>query len=211
MNGVTRKTSETTKGNRKKSLGLHLIDENFILDKSYMDFVHSDKGVTFKPSQKFLDELNSKKRNISNVNYNLKRDGGAPEYAITNATYYTLKDYANAGWSLAAGDMNNDQSEDLVIGAPVYSFTNAYQTGIAFVILSRNGNLPMTTLKLDDTADYILYSPDPHMNSSKFGQAVEVLDINLDGYNDIIVSAPSYNLENIKYQVFVQALIYLLF
>ena len=51
----------------------------------------------------------------------------------------------------------------------------------------------------DTSAAYELMPP-PGTISSRFGHAVVVLDLNQDGFNDLIVSAPSFGLQNISYQ-----------
>jgi hypothetical protein len=99
--------------------------------------------------------------------------------------------------------LNNDGSEDLIMGAPVYSKLNALQNGAVFIQLaqSKSGKLPFRTINLEEKADLILNPPEEAV-SSRFGHDITVLDLNQDGLKDIVVSAPSFGLQNITYQVF---------
>lgn len=171
--------------------------EDYVLDRSFAKFSYIGNGVLFEQSEKFKMELNRSFK--SHIEVPIQTAGVKP--LTSNASYYILNDYATLGWSMASGDVNNDKDEDLVIGAPVYSDQNAYQNGRVFVTYSKNGALPMTNLNLESSADLIIYPPDFQTNSSRFGHSIVVLDLNQDGFSDIVVSAPSYNLENIKYQV----------
>ena len=122
---------------------------------------------------------------------------------IPNTTYSINNEYANLGWSLASADLNNDQSDDLIISAPVFSTKNFYQNGAVFVVLSQQNKSTASHighLDLENTADKIIFPPKNVFNS-RFGHSVVVLDLNQDGFNDLVVGAPSYNLRNISYEV----------
>ena len=119
----------------------------------------------------------------------------------SNASYYLDKENANLGWSLFSGDINNDTFEDLLIGSPIYSDTNLYQNGALFIILNSNGSgLVLEDLNVEKQADFVVRPPSG-CTRARFGHSVAVLDLNLDGVNDLVVGAPSYNLENIIYEV----------
>ena len=66
-------------------------------------------------------------------------------------------------------------------------------------MLSKDG-FPLENINLEQNADIIINSNSSN-KYSRFGHKITVLDINQDGYNDIVVSAPSYNLDSIKYDV----------
>jgi hypothetical protein len=104
--------------------------------------------------------------------------------------------------SLESSDLNLDGSEDLIMGAPVYSRTNSFQDGAVFVQLAQKttGKLPFKTINLEEKADLVL-SPPQDTVSSRFGHSVTTLDLNRDGFIDLVVSAPSYGLQNLTYQV----------
>ena len=181
--------------NNERKIHKSSLREDLVLDKSYATFTYTETGVLFQPSEKFKIELNEKRQKaVAEFKYEAKS-------LTSNASYYVLNDYANLGWSMATGDLNNDQNDDLIVGAPVYSLQNAFQNGQVFITYAKNGALPMTNVNLEAKADFIINPPDLTTNSSKFGHSIVVLDLNQDGYNDIAISAPSYNLGKIKYQV----------
>ncbi len=108
-------------------------------------------------------------------------------------------EYANLGFSLSAGDINNDRTDDLLIGSPIFSHANAYQTGAAFLVLSvANSSVPLETLNLDTDAS-LVFRPPSGVERARFGHATLILDINQDGHQDIIIAAPSYGLASLDY------------
>jgi hypothetical protein len=167
------------------------------LDKSFANFIFKDNGIYFQPSKKFKNEF---ERSLKT--YSVIEEQQTAKSITSNSSYFILNDYATLGWSIASGDVNNDKNDDLIVGAPVYSDQNAYQNGRVFVIFSKNGALPVSNLNLEISADLIITPPDIQANSSRFGHSVVKMDLNQDGFSDIIISAPSYDLGKIKYQVF---------
>ena len=170
------------------------IDETLIQKKV------SANGLTLSQTPLFKSIL---MQNIKNYEQ-LEHDGNSYrnyESIKSNATYFVLNDYASLGWNMAVGDVNSDGSDDLIMGAPVYSLTGSYQNGVVFIKLSNHDSiLPLENIDLDHDADIIISAPLANKHT-RFGHAVKVLDLNQDGYNDIVVSAPSYNLDSIKYEV----------
>lgn len=166
-----------------------------VIDKSFMDTKLDNYGLTLSPSNKFKDSFVSKLNSLTSI-----RADKEHEKSLPNLSYYLRNEQANLGWSLAAGDLNNDQIDDLVISAPVYSKLNLYQNGAVFV-MSSNSNVQMNSIDVEKYAEVII-EPPSSVTNARFGHAVVILDINKDGFNDIVVSAPSYNLRNISYEVF---------
>lgn len=93
---------------------------------------------------------------------------------------------SKAGQAVSGGgDTNNDGKDDFVIGALQDSTAGTY-SGSAYVVLgfTRGQNtLPSGSTQLTGDGPY-----------DRFGQAVDVVeDINGDGYDDVFVSAPEYD------------------
>ncbi|KAL4222565.1 integrin [Mactra antiquata] len=88
------------------------------------------------------------------------------------------------GSVLCAADVNNDQLDDIIIGAPYYS-TNNTEEGRVYVYLNRG------MLKLDLQPEVLNGSMS---NQARFGSSIaDIGDINKDTYNDIAVGAPYEN------------------
>jgi hypothetical protein len=89
------------------------------------------------------------------------------------------------GKSNTAGDVNGDGYSDVIIGAPYYDPGDG-EFGAAFVYYGSASGL-------EDTPGWIVYGD---QIGSGFGQSVDTAgDVNGDGYADVIVSAPSYKVE----------------
>lgn len=153
-------------------------------------------GLRISSSDKFnklMDSLTkNKNKALEGEKRNLKKS--IASYTIDN-------EYANLGWSLAAADVNNDHVDDLLIGAPVFSDLNGYQNGAAYLVLSKNNSsVPLGGLNVGLKADVMLKPPN-NVQNSRFGHSVIMMDLNQDGFQDMIVAAPSYNLQKLKYEV----------
>ena len=185
------KTNQELKTKEPRLYNLLPIDENLI-EKTILN-----KGLVLSASPELKKRL-EKKTEVIEYGEKSYRNFASVH---SNSTYYVLNDYASLGWSLAVGDINLDGADDLIMGAPVYSQSSSYQNGKVFIKLSKNGSLlPLDNINLENDADIII-NPPMMKNYSRFGHAVKVMDLNQDGYSDIIISAPSYNLDSIKYEV----------
>jgi PKD repeat protein len=93
------------------------------------------------------------------------------------------------GWSVSgAGDVNGDGYKDLVIGAPLYNSTEI-RGGAAFIYhgpLSGTGSI--------SDAAWVVWGGQAE---AQLGHVVAGAgDVNGDGYDDVIISAPKYNSRN---------------
>ena len=177
--------------------------DNLKLDPSHLVKKFTPNGVLFSASENYKKQLKSNYDLLRNKIKSFEKQFEHKSNGIivnANTSYYITNENANLGWSLAAGDLNNDQSEDLIIGAPVFSNKNSYQDGAVFVVLSiSSGGLPYVNMNLEQSANMIIFPPN-NTQKSRFGHQVIVLDLNQDGFLDYVISAPSYGLENITYE-----------
>ena len=83
------------------------------------------------------------------------------------------------GHGLCLGDMNNDSYDDIIAGA---SWWNSNQGRVYIYFAGAH---------LDETVD--IYLDNPERKASRFGSQVKAGDINNDNYDDLFVTAISYN------------------
>ena len=91
------------------------------------------------------------------------------------------------GHALAAGDVNNDGYDDLIIGADGVNHGGQYDVGAVYVFLGHNGSFPVTVTDLRyDVADITVLGEFAY---GRLGRSVASGDVNNDGYDDIIIGA----------------------
>ncbi|KAJ3211421.1 integrin subunit alpha 8 [Dinochytrium kinnereticum] len=115
---------------------------------------------------------------------------------------FTDVDFAGFGNSLVVGDFNGDGIPDLVIGSPGYTLASSStpQTGAVFVIPGGASLRSISSIMIDNLkADVVSIYGDPLESASRFGSAMTVVDINGDGVDDLVVSAPWYNAVELFY------------
>nr|XP_061807375.1 integrin alpha-3-like [Nerophis lumbriciformis] len=84
------------------------------------------------------------------------------------------------GSSLAVTDLNNDNWNDLIVGAPFYFDRMKDEGGAVYIYMNENGSF-------QKTPTVVLKGP----ASSAFGNAVAAIgDVNQDGFQDFAVGAP---------------------
>jgi len=126
--------------------------------------------------------------------FNLSSLNGANGFRINGVT-----NYAYAGSSVAAGDVNGDGKADIIIGAP-YAYTSPSPgTGSVYVVY---GSTSLTSTPYDLTSSGALingtngFQINGITNKSLTGFAVAAGDFNGDGIADILIGAPSWNTNN---------------
>ncbi len=117
--------------------------------------------------------------------YIFYNDGSIPNSASSDDfTIYSSYLANNIGCSLAVGDFNADNKDDLITGA-----TSASKVFIFY----NDGALPTDP----NSADLTISD-----SSSYFGSSLVVEDINIDGKKDLIVGAPTYSTNTGRVYVF---------
>ncbi|XP_061564634.1 integrin alpha-3b [Cololabis saira] len=87
------------------------------------------------------------------------------------------------GNSLAVTDLNSDDWNDLIVGAPFYFDRMKHQGGAVYIFMNENGSF-------QKTATMVLKGP----SASGFGFAVAAIgDVNQDGFQDFAVGAPFHD------------------
>ena len=84
------------------------------------------------------------------------------------------------GWSISTSDFNKDGIDDAVIGSPGYSTDWSVNKGRAFVLIGDSSSNFNNKIILENPSD----------TSRAFGYTVNTMDLNKDGYVDVVVSAP---------------------
>ena len=100
------------------------------------------------------------------------------------------EEYDRSGTSVsAAGDINGDGIDDLIIGAPTVN-TNGSQSGRSYVVFGKTTGFgsPLPLSSLDGRNGFML---DGEATGDQSGSSVSAAgDINGDGFDDLIIGAP---------------------
>ncbi len=102
-------------------------------------------------------------------------------------TIYGDDAHENSGFAVASGDVNNDNYDDIIIGAPAANPHGYWHQGTTYIVFSFSFPLPPYVLDLNLwPADITIYGDD---DEDRLGSTVASGDINNNGYNDIIIGS----------------------
>jgi len=111
--------------------------------------------------------------------------------------YQTRLKYSRLGEHITSGDINNDGFVDAIISAPLFSSSGNYQQGRVYILYGTVNGLPLSELLVETSSDQIL---DGLEKNERFGTSSVVIDLNADGLNDLVVSAPSTDSPTLDYR-----------
>ncbi|NQV51361.1 MAG: FG-GAP repeat protein [Candidatus Marinimicrobia bacterium] len=102
--------------------------------------------------------------------------------SIADVIMTGTEEYENFGYSVApVGDVNNDGYDDVIVGA--FGFNNS--SGRSYIFFGGSN--------MNSSPDVIMSGVGGSFSRHKFGQSVSMAgDVNNDGYDDVLVAAPSY-------------------
>jgi hypothetical protein len=100
---------------------------------------------------------------------------------------------------LSTGDINNDNYDDILIGATFSDFNGKNDAGKCFVFFGSELQGPGIYLNSSD-ADIIIYGED---SLDQLGMANATGDINNDGYDDIIVGSPQNKKSDCRGKIYI--------
>ncbi|MDH5714814.1 MAG: hypothetical protein OEZ30_04550 [Candidatus Aminicenantes bacterium] len=92
-----------------------------------------------------------------------------------------------SGWELASGDVDGDGYDDIIIGAYAADPGGRSNAGETYVIFGSSPSSPVTIDLSTQSADITVCGDDAH---DSCGCAVASGDVNGDGYDDLLISAP---------------------
>lgn len=98
------------------------------------------------------------------------------------------------GWSVRRGNVNRDPYDDLLIGAPSTTRGSLTETGAAYVVYGGTLAAGQDSLVIDlevegSTSTDLVVSGDITQAAGALGTAVAAIDLNGDGFDDIIAGA----------------------
>jgi hypothetical protein len=94
----------------------------------------------------------------------------------------STKELSYFGKSLAEGDFDGEGTKEILVGAPGYTVKGLGQIGAIYLTSANSSDSSFP-------AEPYLLGPSDY---SRFGFAMVALDVNRDGVDDLVVSAPAF-------------------
>ena len=95
----------------------------------------------------------------------------------------------NSGFSVSSGDVNGDGYDDIIIGA-LYADSNGHNSGSTYIVFGKESGFSRT-IDLSELDGSDGFRIDGESAGDWSGRSVSASDINGDGYDDIIIGAPT--------------------
>nr|XP_022318177.1 phosphatidylinositol-glycan-specific phospholipase D-like [Crassostrea virginica] len=151
------------------------------------------RGIKIQMTEELKAKIKEKKKKESLLQ---RKKPSASVKSQPNFTtdFSTTRSYSQLGWSLVSKDLDADGNDDLVVGAPGHSTSDEPQRGRVYILYSGDTGLPTLSpfVDIDNvTLGYNRVLEGNTLEYSRFGDALAVLDVNLDGNMDIVVAASS--------------------
>lgn len=97
---------------------------------------------------------------------------------------FGAQDLDNVGFALAAGDIDQDGTDELIVGAPGRTVDGIADAGEIYVYSAQGGQIAVLRQRIN------LAQFDQPIAARRFGQAIEVADFDADGLVDLAIGAP---------------------
>jgi hypothetical protein len=107
-----------------------------------------------------------------------------------DVTLKGVRAYDECGTSIAMGDINGDGLDDLLISAPRAGNSERTPRGAVYVVLGRDEFMPPEEIDLEGDVDFVISTDSEY---EYLGAFMAVGDVNADGYDDVLISAPLAN------------------
>lgn len=113
-------------------------------------------------------------------------------YAMSSVSYITI----NGGSKVAsAGDFNGDGYDDIIVSTPLGNGLGLSGTGVSYVVLGSSSKSSVSVSSLDGSNGFVINGIDSNDYSGT--SVAGAGDVNGDGYDDVLIGAPSADPYNV--------------
>ncbi|XP_047355719.1 integrin alpha-8-like isoform X2 [Vespa velutina] len=152
-------------------------NKNIDMDINYLGY-STTSGFYFSKQERLFASSSPRSNNMKGyvIIYSFPKYSGEKIDISNTLNGYQYGEYFGA--SLASCDLNNDDKDDLIVGAPLW--TKDMDEGRVYVFIAWENNNFMKKQEIDG-----------NVSGGRFGSSITCLgDIDYDGYNDIMIGAP---------------------